>query len=406
MQISEKLLLGLMAIAIPFLAYKKKAFTLSAAMVAVALLSVISISGIKWLILIVTSFLMLTVAEKVVKITTANENIEDISKKSGARDLVQLVANGGAALICVLLHMWTKESMFLCGYVAAIAEAFGDSMASTIGATSHGKTINLATFEEMPSGLSGGVSIRGSVACCLSCFAIALIALALGLQTWHQLLISFICSLAGCFLDSLMGATMQVKYICKKCGKVTEKAEHCGEKTEYYSGKPIVDNDMVNISSNLFATALAILLIAISRIILFNIMLNYVVLFIPMMAIASLMHEVGHLTGCAIWKCRVLSVKYGFIYYDNSSKTISLMLKGKNNCEFASNSKSKARMVYLSGPILNGLLSVIALIYMFPSPSLLWVLIFLSNFLKFVFNIFPSKYTDGYMALIALKEAD
>ena len=45
MQISEKLLLGLMAIAIPFLAYKKKAFTLSAAMVAVALISVISISG-------------------------------------------------------------------------------------------------------------------------------------------------------------------------------------------------------------------------------------------------------------------------------------------------------------------------------------------------------------------------
>ena len=406
MQTGEVFLSGLMAIAIPFLAYKKKAFTLSAASAAVALLALISLAGVRWLILIVLTFLLLTISEKIVKKATTNENIDDISKKSGARDLVQLGANGGAALICVLLYMWTKEQMFVCGYVAAIAEAFGDSMASTIGSTSHGKTINLATLEEMPSGLSGGVSFRGSVACCLSCFAIALIALILGLQTWHQLLISFICSTAGCFLDSLLGATVQVKYKCKKCGKVTEKEKHCDEQTEYFSGKPFIDNDIVNILSNFFATAFAILLLAISHVFPIKRMLEYTIIFVLMLAVASLAHEIGHMIGCTIWKCTLLSVKCGFINYDISSKKISLKFKGKNNCAFSSNNKSRAKMVYLSGPIMNGFLAVVALIGLLLSPSLPWGLFLLANCLKFIFNLVPSKNSDGYMAFIALKEAD
>lgn len=406
MQTGEILLSGLMAVIIPFLAYKKNAFTLAAASAAVALLALISLAGIKWLILIVLTFLLLIVAEKIVKKTIEKENIDDISKKTGARDLVQLGANGGAALICVLLYMWTKEQMFMCGYVTAIAEAFGDSMASSIGSTSRGKTINLATLEEMPSGLSGGVSFCGSVACCLSCFAITLIALVLGLQTWHQLMISFICSTAGCFLDSLMGATIQVKYKCKKCGKVTEKEKHCDEQTEYFSGKPFIDNDIVNISSNFFAATFAILFLAVFNVVPVNRMLEYTALFVLMLAVASLLHEIGHMIGCAIWKCTILSVKCGFINYDFSSKKISLRFKGKNNCAFSSNNKSRARMVYLSGPIMNGFLAVVALIWLLLSPALPWGFFLIANCLKFVFNLIPSKNTDGYMAFVVLRGAN
>ena len=406
MQIDELLLSGLMVIIIPFLAYKKKAFTLAAASAAVALLAIISLAGIRWLILIVLTFSLLIIAEKIVKKSTTNTCIDDISKKTGARDLVQLGANGGAALICVILFMWTKGQMFLCGYIAAIAEAFGDSMASSIGSTSHGKTINLSTLEEMPSGLSGGVSLRGSVACCLSCFLITLIALVLGLQTWYQMLISFLCSSAGCFLDSLMGATIQVKYKCGKCGKVTEKEIHCGGKAEIFSGKAFIDNDIVNISSNLFAATSTILLIRVLHIVPIKILLEYMILLIFMLVLASLMHEVGHLLGCAVWKCSVLSVKFGLVHYDASSHKISFRMEGKNRCVFTSNNKSRAKMVYLSGPIMNGFLAIVALIGLLLFQSLPWGLFLLANCLKLAFNLYPSKNSDGYMAFVALKEAD
>ena len=404
MRVAEVILSVLMVVAIPFVAYRKKAFTLSAAVAAVVLLAIISFAGIKTLALIVASFLILSVVEKIIQYKKGETVAEEISKKTGARDLFQLGANGCAALLCILLFFLFGNHMYLCGYTAALAEALGDSMASSIGATSRGKTINLATLKETPPGLSGGVSIRGSVACVLSCAAIGLLSYVLELQDLYQMLIAIICGIIGCFLDSWLGASVQVKYQCLICGKITEKEMHCNEKTTIHSGIPYVDNDLVNVLSNMFSAALAIVLFLSLRTTTIRGVIENLLFFALFMIAASLLHEMGHLLGCAIWKCKVLAIKLWIINYDFNNRHFSINMRGKNNCVFSTQNKKKAKRVYLSGPCMNGILAIIGLVILFFQPSMIIGLFAIANVLKFICNIIPVNQTDGYMAFVALKE--
>ena len=47
-----------------------------------------------------------------------------------------------------------------------------------------------------------------------------------------------------------LGASIQVKYKCEKCKKITERKEHCGKETNYYKGIKWIDNNLVNLLSN------------------------------------------------------------------------------------------------------------------------------------------------------------
>lgn len=54
----------------------------------------------------------------------------------------------------------------------------------------------------------------------------------------------------GSLIDSILGASIQVKYKCEKCKKITERKEHCGKETNYYKGIKWIDNNLVNLLSN------------------------------------------------------------------------------------------------------------------------------------------------------------
>jgi uncharacterized membrane protein len=51
---------------------------------------------------------------------------------------------------------------------------------------------------------------------------------------------------AGSFVDSLLGATIQAKYRCEVCGKMTERTIHCGSPAHLIGGMRRMDNDAVN----------------------------------------------------------------------------------------------------------------------------------------------------------------
>lgn len=52
-------------------------------------------------------------------------------------------------------------------------------------------------------------------------------------------------------IDSVLGSTMQAKYLCRSCGNFVEREEHCNNQTIYYSGYKFINNDSVNLLAGL-----------------------------------------------------------------------------------------------------------------------------------------------------------
>ncbi len=66
---------------------------------------------------------------------------------------------------------------------------------------------------------------------------------------------------AGAMLDSLLGATIQLRRWCDACNRATERRIHvCGGVTRVAGGVTWMDNDMVNLISTAAGGLLAVVL--------------------------------------------------------------------------------------------------------------------------------------------------
>jgi uncharacterized membrane protein len=74
-----------------------------------------------------------------------------------------------------------------------------------------------------------------------------------------QLLVGAAAAFLGCIFDSFLGSVVQAKYRCVKCGAMTEKEVHCSINAALVRGIRTVDNDIVNLFSNLFTVAVAVM---------------------------------------------------------------------------------------------------------------------------------------------------
>ena len=179
-------------------------------------------------------------------------------EKGSHRDAAQVLANGIVPLICAVLYFALGERAFLLAFVAALAEALGDTAASSLGSYSK-TTYDLFKFRKCEQGISGGVSLVGTVFALLFTAIIPLIAFSFSLISSAEMLIVIVIALFGVFFDSLLGSLIQVKYRCTVCHALTEKREHCGTPTERASGVRFIRNDTVNILAAVF-TAIATIL--------------------------------------------------------------------------------------------------------------------------------------------------
>ncbi len=180
----------------------------------------------------------------------------DKTGQSERRNFVQVVSNGGVGAIFALAFLITKQDAFVVGFCASFAEALADTAASGIGAFSK-NTLDPFRMKKCECGLSGGMSLVGTLASVLGALVITLISVALGAVNLFGAVVIVTAGVAGCIFDSFLGSLFQVKYICTSCKKITEKKTHCGEKTAYYRGIKFVDNNLVNFLGTLFAALLA-----------------------------------------------------------------------------------------------------------------------------------------------------
>lgn len=192
----------------------------------------------------------------------------DIHEKSGGRDYVQVFANGGAGLIFSALWFATSKPVYLIAYTVSFAAANADTWASELGVLSRGKPISILNFKRVEKGVSGAVSILGTISAVLGAGFIAVIffiifILRFGFSTSAILLslIVVILGFTGCIIDSLLGAAIQAKYRCEVCGRITERKIHHNKSTKLAAGFRYINNDAVNFISILSVTLISLLLL-------------------------------------------------------------------------------------------------------------------------------------------------
>ena len=198
----------------------------------------------------------------IIKKRTKKQGRESVEVKGSKRDSVQVMVNSAAACVAAIAFMITGKSVFIVTCAACFAEAFADTAASGIGAFSK-HTYDIFKFRKCESGLSGGVSLLGTVASVVAGVIIAFIPFFFNAYG-YSVRDAFIVALAaflGTFVDSLLGSLAQVKYKCDKCGAITERHTHCNSKTQRYSGIEAVDNDIVNLISSSTAAIIATVLV-------------------------------------------------------------------------------------------------------------------------------------------------
>ena len=134
-------------------------------------------------------------------------------RRGGARSWREVLANLlAAAFFAVLVITTHHEAAFLIALVAVLAEAAGDTVSSEIGQWASDRAYLITTFEAVPAGEDGGISLGGTAAGFAASAIIMGLGLGLGLCGPYRFAGPAIALGAACvgnLFDSLLGATIQ-----------------------------------------------------------------------------------------------------------------------------------------------------------------------------------------------------
>ncbi|XP_061125388.1 transmembrane protein 19 isoform X2 [Syngnathus typhle] len=194
-------------------------------------------------------------------------------KEGGQRNWMQVLCNGGVPTQLALLYMIEAgpgetpvdfgrqyTASWLClSLLGALACSAGDTWASEVGPVlSRSRPRLITTWQEVPEGTNGGVTHTGLVASFLGGLAVggaywATQVLFVGQMQqcapqWPLVLYGGAAGLLGSLLDSLLGASVQYSGFDTSVGKVVS---YQSPTTHWISGKPILDNNAVNLFSSI-----------------------------------------------------------------------------------------------------------------------------------------------------------
>jgi uncharacterized protein (TIGR00297 family) len=181
--------------------------------------------------------------------------------KSGKRDLGQVFANGGVAVLFAVAYGLTQDNLWLAGFVGAIAVATADTWATEIGILSRRRPRLITTGERVERGTSGAVSLLGYFAILGGSGLIGALGWALT-SDWRILPVALFAGVIGSTVDSLLGATIQAIFLCPDCNSETEQSpEHaCGTTTQQVRGLNWLRNDQVNFAATVVGALTALLI--------------------------------------------------------------------------------------------------------------------------------------------------
>lgn len=252
---------------IAFVAYKKASLNKSGCIAATVLGTGLYYFGGLWFSIIMVAFFVSS--SILTKLKNYNkEGLDKLNEKSGNRDYMQVFANGGVGLIFAIIYYFSESPVVLLAYAVSFAEANADTWASEIGVLSKSKPISILNFKPLEKGMSGGISILGTTFAFLGASFISCIYFIASLITYKDIKQSFIYSILciligfiGSIVDSILGASIQAQYYCEDLKIFTEKKEYKGKPNKLIKGITFINNDVVNLSSNLISALMVLLIV-------------------------------------------------------------------------------------------------------------------------------------------------
>jgi uncharacterized protein (TIGR00297 family) len=239
-----------LAVVVAAFAQRQRALSTSGAVAAVLVATACVAAGWSWAIILIVFFVAGTTVSHIGG-QSKRFLTEDVVEKGGARDAWQVLANGGPfAAAAIASIVWPSDVWQIAG-VGAIAASSADTWATEIGTLSKQMPRSILGFRPVPTGTSGGVTWLGM---CASIGGALLIALVAFLAGWRDASIcaALVGGVGGCLVDSILGASLQVRRWCARCEKTTERTIHaCGTTTGIAGGVRWLNNDAVNFLSSI-----------------------------------------------------------------------------------------------------------------------------------------------------------
>jgi len=189
--------------------------------------------------------------------------------KGGARDAMQVIANGGVATACAVGFGLTHDVRWAVAFAGAYAAATADTWATEIGTLAGQTPRSIVNFRPVATGLSGGITLAGTLAeiggaLWIGIFAPLGILLAIIANPadfgWsshtasivgigvREVVVVPLAGIVGATVDSLLGATVQELRRCDVCDRTCETDPHaCGNPTRLVRGVRGMSNDLVNL---------------------------------------------------------------------------------------------------------------------------------------------------------------
>jgi uncharacterized protein (TIGR00297 family) len=259
--LSNFLLGMLIALVIAVLSYRVKFLTKSGTVATFLLAGLIfGLGGIKWSVPILTFFILSSILSKLRK--KKNEEVELFFEKSGVRDHLQVIANGGLGGVLVIINAFYPNELFYLIYLSSLSAVCADTWATEIGTWKRTATYNILNMKPVEQGLSGGISAVGTIGATMGAFAISLSGIFWNrLPVVSYLILIIFAGIMGSFFDSFLGATLQSQNRCNVCSKITERGIHCGKEADYHRGLKWMNNDTVNFLSGIAGAAVILILI-------------------------------------------------------------------------------------------------------------------------------------------------
>ena len=225
-----------------FYFYRKNHLSLSGFLSASLMAALITgLGGSFYLIPIIIFFISSTIISKLGNSTK--------NKTSINRSVSQVISNGGIPLlICVINHFYQYDILYFA-FLASVAAANSDTWGTEIGKFSKVRPVDIISRVTLPKGESGGITNIGLLGSIIGSFVIGISGY-LFINSFKYLLLVSISGCLGAIFDSVLGSTLQGRFISRDGLIISEKKK---DNNYLITGVIFFNNDFVNLCCTLSA---------------------------------------------------------------------------------------------------------------------------------------------------------